>query len=288
MNGYYLLGDDAVVEWASVAMSTLRRHEPHAEVLLIPFGGPNRLISQVAETYGIGHWEDMGTLEQWDELGAAFFADNVVGQRLFRKLATFDGPYQSFVFLDCDVLVRQPLSWLLTELAQSDSQLLFADEDVAAVYTGALAVEMQQQYGARGWNTGVWAANRGALSLEMARSLLADGVSRKGGFAPTGEQPFFNFLIDEGGIRADRLTRGDRPVSALMMLDRPDDSPVYHWAGWPRPTVLMPRAGVWLAARVRVRPVELRRLIRVLLASTYRVMRRKWNRGAREEPNERN
>jgi hypothetical protein len=140
---------------------------------------------------------------------------------------------------------------------------------------------MVETYGARGWNTGFWVGRRGALRRETAETLMTEALLAQDGFAPTGEQPFFNYLLDVGGIATASL-RDNSPLTdpPPSLVVRPaaqvlEDAPALHWAGRAQPSLTMPLISVWLPIRLRAtRPRSWGRLAAVLLVHSFRVGRR--------------
>lgn len=134
MNGVYFLADDAVLQWALAMLVSLRSHEPTLPVVWVPFGGPDRHLRQHLNSYDVVTWRGEQDLREWEALGRTFFPTNPIGARLFRKLAVFDGPLETFIFLDTDVVIRRPLSWAYEALSRADTPLAFYDEALDDVY----------------------------------------------------------------------------------------------------------------------------------------------------------
>ena len=273
MKGVYFLADDAVLHWVLGMLASLRRHEPTLPVVWIPFGGPDRRLREHLDSYAVVAWSDTDDLEAWEDLGSQFFPKNLVGSRLFRKMAVFDGPFNEFVFIDSDVILRTSLGWAFEALSRAGAEVAFYDEGLADVYADpSLRQRMVEDYGARGWNTGFWAGHRCAIRYEMATILTPQALLVQPGFAPTGEQPFFNFVLDAGHVAAASL-RDNSPLPARprsLIVRRSTrvsaDAPALHWAGQSRPSLAMPLVSIWLVTRIRApRPASLAALVAMLV-----------------------
>jgi len=264
VQGVYLLADDAVMDWVIPMLVSLQRWAPALPVMWIPFGGSDRLLRDWLRRRAVEEFPDEAILRAWDRIGCELFPTNVVGARLFRKMAAFDGPFETFAFIDCDTIVRGPLEWLFDGLEASRADVVFYDEDLAAVYgERELRAGMVDRYASRGWNTGVFAGRRGAISIEQANGVMAQARVVQHGFAPTGEQPFFNYLLDVERLRVGSFSESVPTLRTDSVLARRGCSirafPIVHWAGQSQPSILMPHARFWL--RQRLAAGELRLLI---------------------------
>jgi hypothetical protein len=259
--GAYFLADDGVLDWTLAMLASLRRYEPQLPVIWVPFGGRDEKLKSRLAHYQVAPWEDEELLGAWDAIGERFFPEASVGARLFRKMATLGGPLERFVFIDSDVILRRSLTWVFERFEASGAQLAFYDDGLADVYRDErLRQSMVEEHGSRGWNTGFWAGRIGALTPQIALSHIDAALAVHTGFAPTGEQPFFNFLLDHSAVRVASLREmsGTDPEPSLLVgrarvTDR--EPPALHWAGYGKPTLTMPHIGTWLGMRLQDRHV---------------------------------
>jgi hypothetical protein len=254
--GAYFLANDAVLDWTLAMVSSFRRHDRETPLTWIPFGGKDNRLQQSTRRYGVERWDDTSTLVKWDAIGTSLYPDNPVGARLFRKMAAFDGPYDTFAFVDSDVILNRSLRWAFEAFGTSGVDVAFYDEGLEDVYAGAeLQRRMVDGYGARGWNTGFWLGRGGAITMDAATRAMASAQKEAHGFAATGEQPFFNYLLDTGRTPTASLRSGaTSSLSPSLIVDRDDfvrtAAPAIHWAGRGRPSFFMPHAITWLSYRL--------------------------------------
>lgn len=272
--GAYFLADDAVFDWAIALAKSLRRHDPDLPCIWIPFGGGDELLRRHLPKLRVDAWEESDALHAWDRVGQRLYPHNPVGARLFRKMATFSGAFERFAFLDSDVVLRRSLDWAFEAHACSGGQLAFYDEGLNDVYAGSsLRHRMVSDYGSRGWNTGFWLAVRRSLTMSDAEEALPDALRVAAEFAPTGEQPFFNFVLDRSGVSSaslrDAAARCGMTTTESLIVAGDGSAapaPALHWAGVSQPSFFMPGGREWLRARVGSgRPLAPLRLVRTLV-----------------------
>lgn len=225
--GVYFLANDDVLDQAIAFLNSFRTYNPAVPLRLVPFDDDAAQVRGLADRYGFTVWEDADLLRQCDQISRLFHDGRSQGQ--YRKLAMWSGPFDRFIYIDCDTIVQDSIDFTYDYLdtyafvtSHSDMpeirQFVWRD----SIYrTGALTDE-QIGYAT---NTGFVCSRRGLID---PRRVLRD-VAEPLALAPhmelmCMEQPLLNYLI----------VTSDRPYSSLHAIaraTRDDDIPQEQWAG---------------------------------------------------------
>jgi hypothetical protein len=273
--GIYLVVNDVYSEWLLALAASLHAHNSSFPVLVIPYDDRCARIRQISAAFGFRLWEPKDPLAMCDAIAAAVRPASARGAGMFRRFAAFAGPYPEFVYLDVDTLVLEPLGPLFDACAGSGRPILFGDGAGGYAYNAGARRDELRRAGALEWNTGVFYARTGAVSLAAMldachedlpadRALLRDDAA---------DQSFLNWFLatrqiasarfggiaDYGRLWASR--RWTELAGHLYDLDpygRPFARPVpiVHWAGEPMPSAGMPQAHLWQAYRAAADRVD--------------------------------
>ncbi len=186
-------------------------------------------------------------------------AHRVAGQRIaggtFRKLCTFFGEYETFLFLDSDIVVTQSLKPFFAAFEKSATDFVYFDTDMTMVYTPDFAAKMIAEFGSAGFNSGAFLARRGCFTEAEILTAVESGEKIRDHFSIWGEQPFLNYLVDTTRRRqlpAAELVPGttDKPWARMpfrhedhrdLYLDAAGRGmPFIHWPGCEWPTMFRP------------------------------------------------
>jgi len=271
MRGVYIVANDKVSENAIALMSSLRLHDPHIPVFLIPFNDDYKLVAaRLAELYDVQLFPELTFLDELTEkIGEIFPQDFLALPNKMRKLAAWFGPLDEFLYIDTDILFFTPVADTLSYLDRAD--FIWCDyhykrglEDVFSQVVSAQnifdAAALKDVF-----NSGLWGSHKSALALAQLYDVLKDCAAHREYFdfsSGTTDQPIMNYLVLKtmarrlnivkenpgepgswGGsphfeCRGNVLFDGERPLRYL------------HWAGTPM------RAGgpyrdLWLHYRYR-------------------------------------
>jgi hypothetical protein len=266
--GVYFLANDAILDIAIAFLNSFRAHNPSTALCLIPFDTDIDRISALRDRFGFTIWTDRAALHRCDEISRSFH-DRTAGQ--YRKLAMWDGPFDEFVYIDCDTVVLHDIGFVFAHLARHG--FVTSHSDMAdlrhwvwrdSVYATEALSPAQISYAA---NTGFLASRKECLSLAHVTDRLPAALA----LAPhmelfCMEQPLLNYLVVTSG----------HPYTSLFMIAMTTgawDIPMERWAGDPSfevcdgrvvvpesPTLLMHWAGEWARARAENRPVSYQEL----------------------------
>lgn len=224
--GVYFLANDAIFDIAVAFLNSFRLSNPAIPLCLIPYGPDVDRLSALAATYNFTVFEGARALNRCDAIALKFF-NWPCGQ--FRKLCAFDGPFDEFIYVDCDTVVLRDLTFAFQYLARFDIVFSHSGEPGLrpwvwkdTIYASGLLSAPQIAFSA---NTGFFCSRKGVLSFERAQASLGQAQA----LAPhmelaCAEQPFLNFLTVTSGLRYTSLYEMSRRARAL-------DIPLEKWAG---------------------------------------------------------
>ncbi|GAA0934101.1 hypothetical protein [Virgisporangium aurantiacum] len=261
--GAYFLANDGILNLATTFLNSFRVYNRSLPLCLIPYGDDIDDLSRLADRYGFTIWPDGDRLRWCDDISRMFHGRRV-GQ--YRKLALWDGPFDEFVYIDCDTVVLANVGFVFDHLRGNDFVTSFSHVPETRRWvwkdtihgTGALADD-QIAYAA---STGFVASRRGCLAPAdvdtrlPAALALADHMELL-----CCEQPLLNYLIVTSG----------RPYTSLHTIATDSGAwniPMERWAGDPSyvvragrvvrpqsPTLMVHWAGEWQRARQENRPI---------------------------------
>lgn len=199
MNGIYVLANDCSREWLIAWFESVRAKGCRLPVCIIPFDERMGQVERIAARYGaeILTSDSFGAL---DTLGLEM-TENVRHGHFFRKLAMFDGPFDTFVYADSDMLALMNWDELVTRFAASNADLWYCGLSSDMVYKpGPLWDELKWQNRARCFNAGFLVSRRRILDLPHILALGERTRLVKDQFADAGDQGFLNYWIDHSDL----------------------------------------------------------------------------------------
>lgn len=269
--GVYFLANDGILDLAIAFLNSFRINNPEIPLCLVPFNDQCLRISELAKLYRFGVFSHPDVLRRCDRISTAFHG-RVMGH--YRKLAIWEGPFEEFVYVDCDTVVLGSFNRVFELLNAYD--FLTAHSDLEShrewvwkesVYdTGALTNE-QISYSA---NTGLLCSRKGALLLDQIEAGLAQALR----LAPhmnllCTEQPFLNYLIVTSGRSHSSLqSLALKDPSFRIPMIYPPDPKLVTATGQLRsnklpPPLLVHWAGCWFPTRYERRLASLLMKLRI-------------------------
>lgn len=224
--GVYFVANDAVLDISLAFLSSFRANNPFISLCLIPFNEKFENLATYKDKYKFSIFDDQEKLRRCDEVGRPFYG-SVCGQ--FRKLCIFDGPFDEFIYIDCDTVVLKDLYFTFQFL--DDYDFIFSHSDLPdirkwvwrdSIYeTDALTAD-QIAFAA---STGFLCSSRGSISLDEAEAKLPAGLE----LAPhmelwCSEQPYLNYLVVTSGKRRTSLLNLKKAFAGAHI-------PTELWAG---------------------------------------------------------
>jgi hypothetical protein len=183
------------------------------------------------------------------EIGLKFYPENKVWPKIFKKICSFWGPYETFFFLDADIIVFEDLSPILEKFRTSDKDLLYFDAEPQWVYKDtAFREKMIRDFDTKHIGTGTFISRKEALTMQNITDALAGFDQYRNEFVDVIEQPFLNYCIDIYRFKKIRINELDNKFSFSCWYDletREENHKIYwiynninmgimvamHWAG---------------------------------------------------------
>ena len=261
--GIYIVANDRVQEQAIALLNSIRRVDAEVTVILIPFDDHYQgVFGHLHHHHGVQLFPDLDLITAWtDKIGTIFPKDFLNLPNKLRKIVTWLGPLDQFLYIDADIIVFDRIAAALDYL--DDYDFICCDyhhrgrgiQDVFAplvvdqhLFTAA---DLQDVF-----NSGFWGSRKDALSPATLEAILRDCAAHREYFdfsQKTTDQPLLNYLVLKTMARRFNLVRlpdwstgswagspqfqrrewqlydGDRPLRYL------------HWAGTP----LQPGGAYW-------------------------------------------
>ena len=267
--GVYFLANDNILDLAIAFLNSFRRYNNSIPLCLIPFNDDASRVVQLQSKYGFSIWQDSAVLRWCDDISLSFHG-HTLGH--YRKLATWQGEFDEFIYIDSDTVVLENIDFVFHYLKEFNFLTSESDnpENRRWVWKESIdgtekLTEEQLSFAA---NTGFIASKRGCLTLSdvvgrlPAALELADHMEL---FCC--EQPFLNYLIVTSGMRYSSLRTiarvngplglpqvrwvGDPDLADVVVRDGRIVSPEIH------PPLLVHWAGQWQPARKENRRIPL-------------------------------
>ncbi len=225
--GVYFLANDAVLDLSIAFLNSFRRSNPTLPLCLVPFNASFEKIAELQSRYNFAISTEEAAFCRCDAISEEFH-ERTVGH--YRKLATWDGAFDEFVYVDVDTVVLEPIEPLFRFLEDFDLMtshayvpwiMKFVWHD--SIFTTGRLSHRQITFAT---NTGFILSKRNVLTLEQAEANLSAGLELAPHMAlECMEQPFLNYLI---------VTAGKRYSSLLTLLQQDPsrgDIPLERWGG---------------------------------------------------------
>jgi hypothetical protein len=265
--GIMCLANDAVLDNLIALCESVRTHSPNCALTVIPFDANLARTRAVLADFGYDLYDDP-SLVAMDSVGSSFWPNEATKQHFLRKFCAFWGPYDTFVFLDADIVLLQGVEQYFEAFRDHDADLMYLATDIDNVYRpGPVRDEMISEFDSVGFNAGHFVARRGVLTEAMLVILARASLGYREAFVDLAEQPLVNFVVDRYRLRkvdahaalpdvveAAALMRLKRDSAGFILADpRVPESgrPVtmIHWSGY-RAGPFMPYRSTFLAYRL--------------------------------------
>lgn len=201
--GVYFLANDAIIDVTVAFLNSFRIHNPVVPLCLIPFGDDIEKLSTLAKIYDFEIFSNRDLLERCDRIAFNFF-DWRCGQ--FRKLCAFEGPFDEFVYVDCDTIVLNDLYFTFQFLDHYD--FIFSHSDAPhlrrwvwkeSIYEAGVLDERQIGFSA---NTGYFCSRKGQFTIAGVERDLQKSLDIKSHLElGCAEQAFLNHIVVTSGQR---------------------------------------------------------------------------------------
>ncbi len=203
MFGIFILANDAFIPWLEPFLVSLRTRNPAVPIVLIPYDDNCTEAVRVAKRHGC-ETLDMD-LAPYDKIGFAFHPNDPTAAHIYRKLAIFDGPLSTFLYLDIDLIVATDLRYIQSALSRNDYDICFYRTAMPGRnFTDHRQVELKTRHsalGTLGFNAAFIASSRGALNLAKISAIAREQKTLARLLGPAREQALLNYCVAAYGLR---------------------------------------------------------------------------------------
>lgn len=250
--GIYIVANDKVIENAIALLNSIRLFDKEVPVYLIPF---NDEYHQVLETLHRLHqvelFPDLALLERiTNRVGEIFDRDFLKLPNKMRKLATWFGVLDEFLYIDTDIVVFDKIADTLNHLSECDffcCDYHYSSEGLRNIFSEIVkdtifTPEALQDV----FNSGFWGSRRGVISEEQLYDVLKDCAQHREYFdfsQGVTDQPILNYLILKCFDRRMNLVKPPENAPGswagskhfenrqYVLYDRAQKLKYLHWAG---------------------------------------------------------
>ena len=274
MNGIYLLANDVVLDWVITIVESIRAHHCALPICIIAFDERTQRLETLATKYHFEIWNDQD-VSKLDAVGSQFYPVRPIDAHMFRRLASFWGPFEHFIFADVDIVALMNWDELLNAYMTSGSRFWYFGRSETDVYcAGEFLDEFRRQGGGVQFNGGFFVSSRHVITYERILELVPRALALRSHLKSSGEQPFFNFYLDSEQIPVESASAylpdlydwNWAPSSFLGRTDFYEIAeregnflgkrfPMIHWAGYD-PSSHMPQRELFLKYRLRNAPLR--------------------------------
>ena len=194
----YTLANDKTLDWLFGLVGSLQNAGCELSINVIPFDKQTtKLRKSINGWHGVQLWEPP-ELEQLDEIGFKMCATEHYPRNVFRKLATFWCPHDTFIYLDADIVVGgNPAHWIARyKQARAEVDIVAMDDAWWWVFrSGRLSAQFVRDKRAA-VNTGFWIGRQGLISFKDVVCAADSAQCYKTEFMlEYGEVSFWNYLM---------------------------------------------------------------------------------------------
>jgi len=226
VRGIYFLANNRIFDLAIAFLNSLRVHNPTIPLCLIPFDDDIRLLTEVSARYNFTIYDDDDIISRCDKIGQAI-CGRQCGQ--FRKLCAFAGPFDEFIYIDCDTILMGDPYFAYQFLEQND--FIFSHSNTLglrrwvwkdSIFATKALTEPQIAFSA---NTGFFCSRRDALGVSNLEENLKSAVELASHMElMCAEQPYLNYVIVTSGKRYTSLLEMSKDYKEWLV-------PLERWAG---------------------------------------------------------
>ncbi|MCS3824349.1 hypothetical protein [Salinibacter ruber] len=201
--GAYVLANDAVYEWTVAFLESFRIHNPDLPLYLIPFDDRcDEIVGEASEyqfeTFEHESFNLLESIGEKLELGVT-----PTGPHWFRRFASFWGPLDEFIYLDCRMVVLADLEPLIQALDSYECDFLHFEGGLDQVYEpGPVRTALVREHHAQGFNSGRWVTKKGLFSRDQMQDVATELVRRRDQMNRRNTDQFFlNYLVHTSDVR---------------------------------------------------------------------------------------
>lgn len=204
--GIITAANDRMLPFLEAWLGAVRTFHPDVPLAVLPFDDDSDAVRKTAERGAMLFCDDI--THRWRALGGEIYPDadyrpGIPSANYLSKIAAFDGPFQRFLFLDCNSMIFFDATTLLAKTSPDVIYFMYgakkganyASEEVAAYYR---SLDGHFQHG---FNVNFFLSSRHRISLDTALAAIADPGSELAPlFGPVADQSFVSWYCARFGV----------------------------------------------------------------------------------------
>jgi len=196
MIGVYCLANDVPYEHFLALVKSFRKYNPKLPLTVIKFNDVCEKLEALADKYSFKIWEPAHGNEMY-EIGLKINPQSKTVATFFKKICSFWGEYDTFIYLDCDIVVVDDFTPILQNLEKSGNDVLYWDSDDEWVYKeGAYRDKMTQVYNSAHMNAGIFGGKKNAIKFSEVEEMMASLTPEDYEALIWADQSFLNYCCD--------------------------------------------------------------------------------------------
>jgi hypothetical protein len=223
-DGIYILANDVVFDHLVALLNSLEVNgAKDIPVCIIPYDDRMEKVRvEIAIRHNVTLFENTDSIDFWEDFATQAWTSHRKAQKVWqakgwqqvhclgmhRKFCCFDGPFDKFVYFDCDTLLMGSLDYIYQKLDEfdwvandfqykSDLNYVFdlSSPKVAEIFNFC---QLHSHIFCAGW----FAAKKGILNRDNSNQLLENLISGEAEILSLRgtDQPLFNYLVARSGI----------------------------------------------------------------------------------------
>jgi hypothetical protein len=226
MNGIYTLANDAVYDQLVALLNSIEaNYSKDIPVCVIPYDNDiGKIAAEIKSRPNVTLFQDSAAIAKWEQFAqdawnltpnTSHLTPRTWGRHklgVHRKLCSFDGPFEKFVFMDADTLCMNSLDFVFEELKSRDFVVHdYQYKDPSHVYNVSseklYKVFDRQALGSQVFCTGFFASKKGLFNEEL-KNLCLEGIRKNDAeilYPRSAEQSLLNYMIMKSGIQVYNL-----------------------------------------------------------------------------------
>jgi len=251
--GIYIVANDRVIDNAIALLNSIRYFDPEVSVYLIPFNDNyHKVAQQLATLHNVQIFPDLDLIDTFTKrIGEIFDRDFLALPNKMRKLVTWFGPLDEFIYIDTDIVVFEKIADNLDKLSEVDffcCDYHHANDKLRNIFSPF--VKEQQIFSDAQlqdvFNSGFWASRKGIITEQQMDEALRECAIHREYFdfsEGVTDQPILNYLVLKLISKRGNLVKipGGGPGSwagsqsfqqqEYALYDRGQRLKYLHWAG---------------------------------------------------------
>lgn len=203
--GIYIVANDRVTEQAIALINSVRYYDREVPIFLIPFDDNyQQVVTALTSRHTVTLFPDLAFVQTLTEdIGKTFSRDFLALPNKMRKLATWFGPLERFLYIDVDIIVFDQIAAALNYLNFYDFICCDYHHSGRGINDIFSSIVLERKIFTQTelkdvFNSGFWGSKKSSFSYETLMSILKDCAAHREYFdfsRKTTDQPILNYLV---------------------------------------------------------------------------------------------